>query len=60
MQGKTQLSKALLQDTLDARVTEALVARTMLTDAGKQLAVGAADIEAKLKKIPAADKGDSQ
>jgi hypothetical protein len=56
LQGKTQLSKALTQDSVAARASEALVARRLLEDAGKQLTAAAADIEAQLKKVPDTDK----
>jgi hypothetical protein len=52
LQGKTQLAKALT----DNDVKEAVVARTMLIDAGKQMAAAAADLDAQLKKTPEADK----
>ena len=57
LQGKSQLSKALAQDSLQARVSEALTARRMLADAGAQLDKAYADLEAQLQKIPATDKG---
>jgi hypothetical protein len=52
LQGKTQLAKAVT----DNDVKEAAVARTMLVDAGKQMAAAAADLDAQLKKTPETDK----
>lgn len=52
LQGKTQLAKALT----DNSVSEAVIARTMLIDAGKQMAAAAADLDAQLKKTPETDK----
>ncbi len=56
LQGKTQLSKALTQDTLEGRVTEAMKARHLFEDAGKQLDAAYADLQAMAMKIPEADK----
>src|SRR3954454_22431194 len=37
LQGRTQLSRALIQDTYDARVAEGLKARALLVEGGKRL-----------------------
>jgi hypothetical protein len=52
LQGKTQLSKALLQDSLDAKIAEGLKARELLVGAGEQLKQAAAEVEAQLAKAP--------
>lgn len=56
LQGKTQLSKALAQDTRHGQIAEGVLARKMFEDAGSQLDKVAADIKAQLEKVPEADK----
>jgi tetratricopeptide (TPR) repeat protein len=52
LKGKTQLSRALLQDSLEARVAEGLKARASLEGAGQELRRAAADLDARLAKLP--------
>lgn len=49
LRGKTQLSRALIQDNLEARVAEGVKAREMLVEAGNRLKEVAANIDAKLQ-----------
>jgi hypothetical protein len=56
LQGKTQLSKALAQDSRHGQITEGMLARKMFEDAGSQLDKVVTDIKAQLEKIPKTDK----
>jgi len=52
LQGRTQLSRALLQDTTEARVAEGLRARALFEEAGKQLQASLSELEGQLAKAP--------
>jgi tetratricopeptide (TPR) repeat protein len=53
-QGRTQLSRAWLQDTPNGRIAEMLKARTLLEDAGKLIRGAAGVLDGQLEKVKGA------
>jgi hypothetical protein len=55
-QGKAQLSRAVRQETLDARVREAGRARDLFEDAGKKLSLAVTSLDAQMLKYKGSTK----
>jgi hypothetical protein len=53
-EGRTQLSRALMQETEQARIAEAVKARTILAAAGARLETGVKQLEDQIGKLPEA------
>jgi hypothetical protein len=58
MRGRTQLSRALLQDTPEARKAEGAKAREILAKAGEQLKAAAAELDRMIAAAPEATPQD--
>src|SRR5262249_38933672 len=56
LQGRTQLSRAFLQENLDGQIAEGLKARDLLVDAGKQIETALGVIDAQIAKADGAQK----